>query len=180
LQTFSVVSAGLVLTTSLLLAGVRTLPPSAFPELPNAVMSELHARGCQIPQIHRHDHINAISGEFLSSGEVDWAVLCVTKQDMTVLVFAAGDEQSPMEVTKVRNGLYGDSSIKAMSRRGMLDLLTQWNFRRPLPQFEHEGILLGLGPRDRDSPRFSDNAAETSILYFDDGRWTLLVGTIVN
>src|ERR1700677_2421506 len=85
---------------SLLEAKMRSLPPSAYPELPSAVVDELERRACQIPQIQRHKRSNVIQGEFIKPGQSDWAVLCTTKQDTVLLVFENGSERQPMEIAK--------------------------------------------------------------------------------
>src|SRR3974390_1098637 len=56
---------------------VRHLPPSSFPDLPDAVANELNQRGCLIPQTYQaHQPENAVHGSFQSAGSSDWAVLC--------------------------------------------------------------------------------------------------------
>lgn len=71
--------------------GVRLLSPSAFPELPAGVASELKRRGCSIPQASgdfpRH---NAIRGHFARPHQFDWAVLCSTRGSSSILVFWNG------------------------------------------------------------------------------------------
>ena len=53
------------------------LPPSAFPQLPHNVVTELERRGCTIPQeaFTRKPH-NVVKGNFAKPGQVDWAVHC--------------------------------------------------------------------------------------------------------
>lgn len=62
-------------------AQARSLPPAAFAELPKSIVAELEQRGCQIPQIQRHKRINVIQGDFVRSGEQDWAVLCRSRDE---------------------------------------------------------------------------------------------------
>ena len=162
-------------------AKARSFPPSVFPELPNEVVAELDRRGCQIPQIARHKRSNVIQGEFLKPGQTDWAVLCMTKQETTLLVFANGAGQQPMEVER-RNGKGSADrwSITPVNKGIMLDLVRSWQPSRPHPQFDHQGISSGIGPRDPTSGRFSDAAAETTTFYFDGGNWTKLLTLSVN
>jgi hypothetical protein len=79
------------------------LPPSAFPELPRNVVSELQRRGCTIPQeALSKKRNNVIKGQFARPGQVDWAVLRSIKGVSTILVFWNGSEKNsaaiaPME-----------------------------------------------------------------------------------
>ena len=101
---------------------------------------------CQIPQIQRHKRINVIQSDFIQPGQTDWAVVCKTKAETRLLVFSHGAQQQPMEVVKVRNGLYADVSITAASRQAMADYLTKTQTKpgQPPPQLEHDGISYWL------------------------------------
>lgn len=113
---------------------------------------------------------------------MDWAVVCTTKSDTTLLVFAHGAEQPPMELVKIRNGLYADMSVTALSRQSMADYLTKTQTKpgQPLPPLAHDAISYWLGPRNPDSRSFSDNAMESGVLYFDGSKWTHLTTMIAN
>jgi hypothetical protein len=104
------------------------------------------------------------------------------KAENVLLVFAPGAEGRPFEVVKVRNGLYKDMSITVSSQQGMLDALkpTSGRLGNSIPQLEHDGISYWLGPRNPDSHNFSDNAAESTLLYFAGGKWTRLMTMIAN
>lgn len=67
---------------------IRRLPPAAFQELPAALVKQLEARGCTIPQtfVAAQAH-NVIRGEFARPGQKDWAVLCSKGGKSTILVF---------------------------------------------------------------------------------------------
>jgi hypothetical protein len=52
---------------------IRRLAPGAFPELPAAVVRELNARQCTIPQAEEHaEPHNVIRGSFTRKERVDW------------------------------------------------------------------------------------------------------------
>jgi hypothetical protein len=74
------------------------LPPSAFPELPEAVAEELRRRGCRIPQVEPSDWLggphNVISGQFKQPGQTDWAVLCSIERLCSLLVFWNGSAEN--------------------------------------------------------------------------------------
>jgi hypothetical protein len=161
-------------------AGIRSLPPSAFPELPANVAGELDRRECRIPQPERHKRNNVIQGEFLKPAQTDWAILCMTKQVTSLLVFENGSEQSPVEIERKANGSAARWYITPVSEQTLVDYLPAWKPSRPRPKLDHQGILSGIGPLDLSSGRFSDAAAETTIYFFDSEKWTKLVTINVN
>jgi hypothetical protein len=162
-------------------ARARSLPPSAFPELPNDVVAELERLGCRIPQIAWYKRGNVIQGEFLKPGQMDWAILCTTKRDTTLLVFANGATQQPMEIAR-RNGKGSADrwSIGPVNQEVMLDQLRVPNRSKPLPTLDHQGISSWIGPLDPTSGRYSDSAAEGTTYYFDGSNWTKLLTVYVN
>jgi hypothetical protein len=78
---------------------IARLPPSAFPELPRNVVTELERRGCTVPQeaFTKKPH-NVVKGQFARPGQIDWAVLCCTKGTSTILVFWGGSEKNPAAI----------------------------------------------------------------------------------
>jgi hypothetical protein len=161
---------------SLLEAKIRSLPPSAYPELPSDVVGELERRACQIPQIQRHKRSNVIQGEFIRPGQADWAVLCMTKQGTSLLVFENGSERRPMEIAKNRN-TFRSWEIRAIDESLMLN----WaGTRKPLQHMSHQGISSSTDSGDLNSGRLYDYAADETVLYFDAGTWMKLGTLIVN
>jgi hypothetical protein len=160
-------------------AGTRSLPPSAFPELPANVAGELDRRECRIPQPERHKRNNVIQGEFLKPGQTNWAILCMTKQVTSLLVFENGSEQSPVEIERKANASAARWFITPVSEQTLVDL-SAWKPSIPRPKVHHQGISSGIGPLDPSSGRFSDAAAETIIYFFDGGKWTKLISMSVN
>ena len=68
------------------------LQPSAFPDLPAELRTDLEQRGCTIPQPYNAStqKKNVISGAFTSAGQNDWAVLCSHAKRSAILVFHGG------------------------------------------------------------------------------------------
>jgi hypothetical protein len=161
---------------SLLEAKIRSLPPSAYPELPSGVVDELERRACQIPQIQRHKRSNVIQGEFIRPGQADWAVLCMTKQDTSLLVFENGSERQPMEIARNRN-TFRSWEIRAVAESFMLNWV---GTRKPLQHISHQGISSSTDSGDPNSGRFYDYAAETTVHYFDGEKWIKLGTLVVN
>jgi len=54
---------------------VLRLRPTAFPEPPKNLITELERRGCTVPQPYTSRKANVIRGEFAKPGQTDWAVL---------------------------------------------------------------------------------------------------------
>lgn len=86
---------------------IKRLPPAAFPQLPEAVVKKLEARGCTIPQsfIKPQPH-NVIRGEFARKGQRDWAVLCSTEKKSTILVFWGKPTTCPNEVAIIEDRIF--------------------------------------------------------------------------
>jgi hypothetical protein len=155
---------------------MRSLPPSASPKLPSAVVDELERRACQIPQIQRHKRSNVIQGEFIKPGQADWAVLCMTKQDTALLVFENGSERQPMEIAKNRN-TFGSWEIRAVDESFMVN----WGGTRKLvPHMSHQGILSSIDSGDLKSGRLYDYSSETTVLYLEGEKWIKLGTQFVN
>lgn len=133
-----------------MVAEPKSLPPSAFPELPTWIVAQLTQRECRIPQSHRRKKDNVIQGAFKQPGRTDWAVLCKTKTETKLLVFTQGED--PVGVEKVQNGLYADVSIQVASPLFMADYLQKSQVKpAALPKLDHDGLWYWLGPRNPDS-----------------------------
>ncbi len=69
---------------------IRNLPVNAFPDLPGPIAEALTARGCVIPQTYQaHRPENVIHASLERPGSDDWAVLCSTQKQISLLVFFA-------------------------------------------------------------------------------------------
>jgi hypothetical protein len=75
--------------------GRLLLPPSAYPNLPTEVSSDLVRRGCRIPQASGPDVAasdqshpnNVLVGPFVGRRTRDWAVLCSIADTSRILVY---------------------------------------------------------------------------------------------
>ena len=114
----------------------RLLPPSAFPELPPAVIQTLQARGCQIPQIQRRKRDNVIRGEFLKSGQTDWAVLCTTKKLTELLVLENGSADQVVVIASFSNG-FAKWTIGPIAAH---DFPKEWLLKDGSLPLDHDGI----------------------------------------
>jgi hypothetical protein len=79
---------------------VHRLQPTAFPELPKNLVTELERRGCTIPQPFTNRRANVIRGVFLKPGQTDWAVLCSHEGSTNLLVFWNGSAKNSAQLAK--------------------------------------------------------------------------------
>src|ERR1700730_8470134 len=72
-------------------AATVRLSPQSFHQLPHNIIRSLQNRGCTIPQeFGNSEPHNVVSGEFITRGRRDWAVLCSRKRSSSILVFWGG------------------------------------------------------------------------------------------
>jgi hypothetical protein len=151
------------------------LPPTAFPELPRNLVSELKRRECSIPQeaFAKKPH-NVIKGRFARSGEMDWAVLCSIKGVSTILVFWNGSEKNPAAIAPMedRHFLQGTNNneeigysrgISPVGRDFIMQHYNAYGGPKP-PPIDHQGI----------DDAYIGKASMT--WYFRNGKWLRLTG----
>ena len=151
------------------------LAPTAFPELPAAIVHELQRRGCTIPQTaFTKTPGNVTRGKFANPEQLDWAVLCSVKGVSTILVFwnGAGSDPAAIAPMEDRNFLQGISpgqigysrEITAVRRDFILRRHRVYGGPKP-PPIDHEGI----------DDAFVEKASTT--WYFYKGKWMKLTGS---
>ena len=88
-------------------AATVRLSPSAFPNIPPAIRTELRRRGCRIPQnfFSKTPH-NVVRGRLTSASQEDVAVLCSIKRVSRILVFRGGSSKSVMQLASVADRSY--------------------------------------------------------------------------
>jgi hypothetical protein len=140
---------------------VHRLQPSAFPELPKVLLSELERRGCTIPQPYTNRKANVIRGEFAKPGQTDWAVLCSTQDSTRLLVFWNGSATKSVELAKYPNNRI-DLFIGSVGRKFIMEHYRRYGGPKP-PPINHQGIESG-----------GDSASV--VLYYYRGKWLTLTG----
>jgi hypothetical protein len=150
------------------------LQRSAFPALPGNVVRELQRRGCTIPQeAYTKKPHNVIRGEFLKSGQTDWAVLCSVGWSSSILVFWNGSEKNVSEIAKREDHIFlqGISADKIGFSRGIRPVGKDFIMRHyrayggpTPPPIDHQGI----------DDAFIEKASVTH--YCDGGKWLRLTG----
>jgi hypothetical protein len=146
---------------------IMRLPPSAFPELPKNLVTELKRRGCTIPQVGGFNkRQNVIRGEFAKPGQTDWAVLCYNAGFLGLYVFWNGSELDMAAVDRhqLPEALPApfETAIAPVSRKYILDHYGAYGGPKPRP-IDHQGIEWSSG-------------MASAILYFYNGKWLTLQG----
>lgn len=152
---------------------IQRLPPSAFPQLPKAIVSELNRRQCTIPQADAPKPNNVIKGSFTGKGLTDWAILCSRAGESTILVFNGGSTKTVSQLAKgpdkislqtLGDGKIGYSRMIApVDGAGIVRYQQAFGGPKPSP-IDHQGIedcFLGKA---------------SVILYYYRGRWLRLTG----
>ena len=132
-------------------AATVRLSPQSFPWLPRDIIRNLQARGCSIPQEfgNRKPH-NVVSGEFITRGQRDWAVLCSRNRNSSILVFWGGSVHKVSAISRSPDpgflqtidggGSIGFSrAIGAVGRDYILKHYHEYGGPKP-PSIDHQGI----------------------------------------
>ena len=157
----------------------KLVSPAAYTYIPNTLRAALDKRGCQLPQLDQYDkglggdaeHVNAVSGHFLTSTQTDWAALCIVNDHPRVVVVwgvkgkpACGDDITtgwPLEQSfahEAGGGLF----LASASKKTILDYRKFFGDANKNP-VTHDGINVG------------DEKA--SLIYYCDGKtWLQLQG----
>ncbi|MGD8478319.1 MAG: hypothetical protein PVH05_12580 [Burkholderiales bacterium] len=138
---------------------LKLLAPEQVRGLNKQLTTDLQKRGCQIPMFTKWDgRHNVISGSFIRAGSKDIAVLCLTEDNMSIIVYPNGSSQNAHALRQFPPDAYRmihRVSPFVMKKKAIRDDATQ-----RLPDFDHDGIEDGpVGGR-----------SET--VYFHEGIWT--------
>jgi hypothetical protein len=150
------------------------LPPTAFPELPGNVVTELQRRGCTIPQeVFTEKRNNVIHGEFAKPGQTDWAVLCSVNGVSSILVFWGGTAKDPAQLAAHEDRIYLQGidehrigfgrSLSVVGRAFIVDHYQAYGGQKP-PAIDHQGL----------NDAFIEKASV--VHYFFRGKWLELQG----
>lgn len=156
-------------------AATVRLSPKSFHQLPRSIIRNLQNRGCTIPQefVNTEPH-NVISGEFITKGQRDWAVLCSRKHSSSILVFWGGSVRKVSTIaaspdigflqTIDGGGSIGFSrAIGAVGRDYILKHYREYGGAKP-PRIDHQGINDGYAQKG------------SVVHYYYLGKWQELQG----
>lgn len=153
---------------------IRRLPVSSFPELPAAVALALTARGCLIPQSYQAKRPeNVIHASFEQAGTQDWAVLCSTQGEVSLLVFfasglASGTSAMPAVLSK-------RPELKCLEARNAIgEMGFAWAIDPAGPKQVHDaqaGMTHRLPILDHDCVADSEIDGRTIYHLYRNGNW---------
>lgn len=152
---------------------IRHLPVNSFPQLPVAVQNELLRRGCLIPQTYEaHQPENVIYGSFERPGSSDWAALCSTGGEVSLLVFFASRPAGEPFVLAT-----APQTERLQLHPPDPGLGFNWAIDTASPEDVHEAQA-GLSPRPPriDHDALADSTVDHRTIYhfYANGAWTLL------
>ena len=152
---------------------IQRLDPKEFRTLPSNILEKLTTQGCTIPQsFENNSPHNVIKGEFVKSGQQDWAVLCSRQQTSSILLFWGGQASCPSEILPspdrswlqhTGKGIRYSRVITTVGPESMLKHL-EANKESTVPSIRHHGInqsFVGKG---------------SSVQYCHQGQWIELAG----
>jgi hypothetical protein len=118
---------------------LRILEPSQIRSVTPQIRSDLARRGCKVPIFTRWDGAhNAIRGEFARPGQTDVAVLCLQRDDMSILVYWGGAPDRAEELRRFPADAYRmihTVSPFVLGKRAVRDQAVE-----RLPAFDHDAI----------------------------------------
>jgi hypothetical protein len=137
---------------------LQLLAPEQVRGLDSALRDDLQARACRIPVFGNWDaRHNVIRGAFLRRGSRDLAVLCLVKDEMSIIIYPDGRAQNTQQIRRFPADAYRmihTVSPFVLKKKAIRDKAAQ-----RLPKFDHDAIDDGpVGER-----------AET--IYFDGSGW---------
>ncbi len=137
---------------------LQLLGPQQVRGLAKSLQQDLQTRQCRIPVFTKWDgQHNVIRGSFLRAGSKDVAVLCLSGDDMGIIVYPEGSPANAQMIRKFPADAYRmihTASPFVLNKRAIRDNATE-----RLPKFDHDAIEDGpVGER-----------SETS--YFHEGSW---------
>lgn len=151
---------------------IRMLPVSSFPNLPQAIASQLNEQHCLIPQtFEARRPENVIHGEFEKRGSSDWAVLCSHDGSTSLLIFFNGAFDKPTTLAEWKN------TDRLGSEKPSDDLGSAWGISTIPPDgMQHTPNVHKHGPFDHDG--IEDDFLEHSSIvhYYRSGNWLALEG----
>jgi hypothetical protein len=157
--------------------GAPPPPQITLADVPAAVIQEMQTRGCKAlgkkPK-------NVIRGEFIKTGQLDWAALCLTKKQAILLVFPDGAREQVMAVETVPR-TFSNWSIAAAARVNMNELQGVRRTRGAnVDDFDHDGINSSLEYGDKTAGCFYCFSASSQTYYHSGGEWAVVWEMIAN
>lgn len=151
---------------------IRRLPLNAFPDLPSGVVEHLNQRNCLIPQSYEAHHPeNVVHASLERAGSSDWAILCSTDGEVSLLVFFGSAPDRPVVLATVPE----KERLERHDSSGVLGF--DWAIDPASP----DAVQQARSGMERKPPRPDHDALADVIIdrktvyrFFSRGKWTLL------
>lgn len=152
------------------------LPPAAFTQMPDPLVTHLARIGCSIPQtyISEAPH-NVIKGQFQHPDQIDWAVLCHRGGITRLLVFWQGapDRWEELQRSDDHGWL---QTIDGEGTIGYSHFIGTVGADYILEHYEHYGGTTPPEPLDHEGINNAFTEKASTVFYWHDGRWLTLSG----
>jgi hypothetical protein len=151
---------------------VRHLPVSSFPNLPLNVAGQLTDRGCLIPQTYEARRPeNVVHASLQRQGSSDWAILCSTQGEVSLMVFFGAAPGRPLTLVST------PETQRLQTHFGTPVLGFNWGIDPVTPDAIRQAQI-GLFPRparlDHDALSDSQVDRKTIYHYYAKDAWRLL------
>jgi hypothetical protein len=175
----NVMTVALLVTVPIAADAWSPLPAGpTTPDIPAAVFHELESRGCKLPDKKSKGVI--IHGEFFRAGQSDWAALCSTKTNTSLLVFPKGSQER-VEVLEVMPSRFSKWSISVINKERLNSIKSTWGWRGPAPsEIDHQGISSFVEFGNKDARCFDCYSAQENTHYFYQENWLSPLRLMVN
>jgi hypothetical protein len=155
---------------------IRLLPVSSFPALPAGIQDQLNQRGCLIPQTYEaHRPENVVHASLERPGSSDWAVLCLEKGTVSLLIFFASKSGPAPAQPFVLASAPETERVQAHDPSGVLGF--NWGIDPASPDRirEAQTAMLHRPPRlDHDALADSVIDHRTTYHFYSKSAWTVL------
>jgi hypothetical protein len=137
---------------------LQLFEPKRLRALGPQLQADLQERGCRIPIFTKWDgRHNVIRGSFTGPGKEDVAVLCLSGDDMSIVIYPGGKPEGAAEIHRYPADAY--RMIHAVSPFVLRKKAIRDNVVDKMPDFDHDAIEDGpVGER-----------SETA--YFNGSKW---------
>lgn len=151
---------------------IRHLPVSSYPELPAVIASELIEMGCVIPQTYQARRPeNVVHASLERAGSSDWAVLCSSAGNVSLLVFFGSEPLRHVQLASA-------PEVQRLQKHLGTEVLGfNWGIDPASPERIRQAQI-GLSPRP---PKLDHDALADSVIdyktiyrFYANGKWTIV------
>ena len=148
------------------------IQPEKMERLPMPIRKQLAAEHCLIPQnswkFDDPQPNNAIRGAWAAKGQEDWAILCITPEELSARIFWGGRTQCDDKIVLAHfregDGHWDDpDTVLWPASPTTIRAYINASSPRALPALDHSGLEIG-------------GEEATTVYYCHDGKWMHFIG----